>query len=80
MSYKGSIMFEHAMTMEALRRGLNHRMKMNGTPLQGWTWEDEVSHHNLKQNFKAVDILNDAINQRELLKLKKETENEASSN
>lgn len=64
-------MFENCISIYALKQAVAHQMNMIGCPLQGWTWEDEVSHHNVHHNMAAVDILNEGINRREELKAQK---------
>lgn len=67
-------MFEHATSKYNLKEKLSHRMNMNGTPLNGWAWEDQVAHHMKHRNLEAVDILNEAINRREELRLQKKSQ------
>ena len=63
-------MFEYD-SQYSLKKNLERKMSMNGTPLSGWTWEDQVSHQMKHNNLAAVDILNANINRREELKLQK---------
>lgn len=62
-------MFEQAISKYQLKSQLKHQMNMIGQTLTDWTWEDQVSHHMKHNNLEAVDILNDAINRREEIKL-----------
>ena len=56
----------------SLKKNLERQMSMNGTPLNGWVWEDQASHHMKHNNLAAVDILNAAINRRAELKAQRE--------